>query len=85
MLRTQKEQIMLTKIVATKYLPATNTKGARIAVYWGTRKTYVPFPHEAQDPYLRAALVATGAHHLVKAVNVANSPYSAMFVWENAA
>lgn len=76
---------MLTKIVATKYVPATNTKDSRVAVYWGARKTYVPFPHGAQDPYLHAALVATGAHHLVGAVNVASSPYSAMFVWENAA
>ena len=76
---------MLTKIVATKYIPATANRGSRIAVYWGARKTYVPFPHGAQDPYLHAALMATGAHHLVEAVNVAGAGYSAMFIWENAA
>ena len=76
---------MLTKIVATKYVPATNTKGSRIAVYWGTEKAYVPFPHGAEDPYLHAALVATGAHHLTEALTIAWSGYSAMFVWENAA
>lgn len=76
---------MLTKIVATKYLPATNTKGSRIAVYWGTKKAYVPYPYQAQDPYLYAALVATGAHHLVDALKIAGSGYDAMFIWENAA
>ena len=76
---------MLTKIVATKYLPATNTKGSRIAVYWGTKKAYVPYHHEAQDPYLHAALVATGAHHLVEALSIAGAGYRAMFIWENAA
>ena len=76
---------MLAKIVATKYLPATNIKGSRIAVYWGTKKAYVPYPHEAQDPHLHAALVATGAHHLVEALNIVGAGYRAMFIWENAA
>ena len=75
---------MLTKIVATKYLPATNTKDSRIAVYWGAEKAYVPYPHSAQDPQLHAALVATGAHHLTEALRIAGAGYSAMFVWENA-
>ena len=76
---------MLTKIVATKYIPATNTKGSRIAVYWGAEKAYVPYPYSAQDPYMQAALQATGAHHLTEALNVAGSGYSVVFVWENAA
>ena len=76
---------MATKLVATKYLPVTANKGSRIAVYWGIEKAYVPYPYEAQDPYLHAALVATGAHHLVEALNIAGAGYSAMFIWENAA
>lgn len=45
------------KIVRTRYIPATETKGARIAVEGCNGRVYYPYPYESLDPHRGCALL----------------------------